>query len=243
MRRQGMDIYPAVDIMDGKCVRLLQGEYALKTVYSDNPVQAALRWKEMGACWLHVVDLDGARKGVPQNSPIVIEIAEKTKMHMQLGGGIRNMETIEMYFNKGIERIVLGTSAVKNPKFLEDALNEYGDRIAVGIDSKNGIVAADGWTDMSEFTAVALAKKVESLGARIIIYTDISKDGMLCGPNFSAIKEILEAVDLNVIASGGIRSLEDIERLKIMGVSGVIIGKALYTGDINLRDALKLAAL
>ncbi len=227
--------------MGGKCVRLVQGEFTRKTVYSDNPVEIALRWKEKGAEWLHVVDLDGARTGESQNTPVVFEIAEKTGINVQLGGGIRSMAAVEMFLEKGIRRMVLGTSAVKNPGFVKKALKKYGDRIAIGIDAKNGVAAIDGWARSSGLAAVDFARRVEALGARTIIYTDISTDGMLSGPNFSAIRRMVEAVGMEVIASGGVSSLEDVQKLKSLGISGVIIGKALYTGNIELGAVLELS--
>lgn len=236
-----MLIYPAIDIMRGRCVRLVQGQFSRETIYADNPVEMALKWESMGAKYLHVIDLDGARTGKPQNAPIVIEMAAKLGIPMQLGGGIRTMDTIGIFISKGVERVILGTSAVKNEKFVKEALKVFSDNIVIGIDAKDGMVAMEGWEETSEFTSVDFAKKMEELGARTIIYTDISRDGMLSGPNFKAIEEMLNAVDMEIIASGGVSSLEDIKNLKSIGASGVIIGKALYTADIDIVQALEAA--
>lgn len=235
-----MVIYPAIDILGGRCVRLVQGQFSRETVYSDDPVEIALKWEKMGARYLHIIDLDGARTGEPQNAPIIIEIATKLGVPVQLGGGIRTMDAIGTFLSKGVERVILGTSAVRNPEFVKEALEIFSDNIVIGIDAKGGVVAIEGWAKTSEFTAVDFAKKMESLGARAIIYTDISRDGMLSGPNFNAVEEMVKAVNMEVIASGGVSSLEDIKKLKSIGVSGVIIGKALYTGDIDLKQALEI---
>jgi len=236
-----MIIYPAIDVMGGRCVRLMQGQFSKETVYADNPVEIALKWESIGSRYLHVIDLDGARTGKPLNAPVIIEMAAKLGIPIQLGGGIRSMETIGIFISKGVERVILGTSAVRNAEFAEEALKVFNDNIAVAIDAKEGMVAIEGWAKTSEFTSVGFAKKIEKLGARTIIYTDISRDGMLSGPNFKAIEEMVKAVDMEVIASGGVSSLEDIKNLKSIGVSGVVIGKALYTGDINLEQALEAA--
>lgn len=236
-----MVIYPAVDIMGGKCVRLTQGKFNNETVYSDNPVEAALRWESMGAKYLHVVDLDGARTGIPQNAPIIFEMAAKLGIPLQLGGGIRSMETISFFLSKGVDRIILGTSAVKNFEFVKKALKIFGEDIIIGIDGKDGFVAIEGWVKTSELTSVRLAQDMEKLGAQTIIYTDITRDGMLSGPSFEEIEKMVRTVDMEVIASGGVSTLKDIETLKEIGASGAIIGKALYTGDLELGQALKTA--
>ncbi|NSW91045.1 MAG: 1-(5-phosphoribosyl)-5-[(5-phosphoribosylamino)methylideneamino]imidazole-4-carboxamide isomerase [Firmicutes bacterium] len=235
-----MVIYPAIDILGGRCVRLVQGQFSRETVYSDDPVEIALKWEKMGARYLHIIDLDGARTGEPQNTSVIFEITEKAGIPVQLGGGIRTMDAIGTFLSKGVERVILGTSAVRNPGFVKEALEIFSDNIVIGIDAKGGVVAIEGWAKTSEFTAVDFVKKMESLGARAIIYTDISRDGMLSGPNFNAVEEMVKAVNMEVIASGGVSSLEDIKKLKNIGVSGVIIGKALYTGDIDLKQALEI---
>lgn len=236
-----MIIYPAIDIKQGKCVRLVQGRFSDVTVYSDNPVEMAIKWESMGAEYIHVVDLDGALQGQSVNSQVIKDIAKAVKVPIQLGGGIRNLQVVEDMLNSGITRVILGTAAVKNPDFVKEAVELYKDRIAVGIDAKDGMVAIEGWETISEFTAVQFAQKMYELGVRHIIYTDISRDGMLKGPNIPAMKEMVDNVEANIIASGGVSNMDDIRNLKATGVQGVIIGKALYTGNVNLAEALKIA--
>jgi phosphoribosylformimino-5-aminoimidazole carboxamide ribotide isomerase len=236
-----MIIYPAIDVKDGRCVRLAQGQFNDVTVYSDNPVEMALRWEQLGAQYLHVVDLDGARFGKPQNIAVISEMAVKLGIPLQLGGGIRTIETIEIILCKGIQRVILGTSAVNDPELVKKAISAFGDNLAVAIDARDGMVAIEGWAKTSEFTAVGFARKMEELGARTIIYTDISRDGMLLGPNLKAMEEMRSAVKIEVIASGGVSKSEDIRNLKDIGMSGVIVGKALYTGDVDLIEALEIA--
>jgi phosphoribosylformimino-5-aminoimidazole carboxamide ribotide isomerase len=235
-----MIIYPAVDIKDGRCVRLVQGEFDKVTIYSEDPVEMALKWEGLGAEYLHVVDLDGARTGETQNISITSEIASKVKMPIQLGGGIRSIEIIEKVISKGIQRVILGTSAVKNPDLVKKAIEIYKEKIVIGIDAKDGMVAIDGWENTSDFTAIDFASKMVELGAKTIIYTDIARDGMLTGPNLIAMREMAQSVDAEIIASGGVSSLQDIKDLKETGVSGVIVGKALYTGDLDLKEAIKI---
>jgi len=236
-----MIIYPAVDVKEGRCVRLVQGEFDKVTVYSDNPVEMALKWEQLGAQYLHVVDLDGARTGHVQNIPTISEMAVKLGIPLQMGGGIRTIEMIETILCKGIHRVILGTSAVKDPNLVKNALKSFGDSIAIGIDAKDGMVAIEGWAKTSEFTAIGFAKKMEELGAKTIIYTDISRDEMLAGPNLKAMEEMVNAVGIEVIASGGVSNIDDIKNLKEVGVSGVIVGKALYTGDLDLKEAIEVA--
>lgn len=235
-----MIIYPAVDVRDGKCVRLTQGEFNKETVYADNPVEMALRWAELGAEYLHVVDLDGARTGKGQNLDVISEMAAKIGIPVQLGGGIRTIEMIESVLGKGIKRVILGTSAVKDPELVKCAIKNFEDNVVIGIDAKDGMVAIEGWEKTSEFKAVDFAKKMESLGAKTIIYTDIARDGMLNGPNLKAMEEMVKAVNIDVIASGGVGKIEDIKNLKQVGVSGAIVGRALYTGDVDLRQAIEI---
>ena len=237
-----MIIYPAVDVKDGRCVRLVQGEFDKVTVYSDDPVEMALKWESMGAQYLHVVDLDGARTGRSCNIPIISEMAVKIGIPVQLGGGIRTIENIETILCKGIHRVILGTSAVKDPDLVKQALENFGDSIVVGIDAKDGMVAIEGWAKTSKFTAIGFARKMEELGAKTIIYTDIARDGMLSGPNLKAMEEMANAVNVEVIASGGVSDINDIKDLKKVGVRGVIVGKALYTGDLDLKEAIEVAA-
>lgn len=236
-----MIIYPAVDVKDGRCVRLVQGQFNDVTVYSDNPVEMALNFEKLGAQYLHVVDLDGARLGEPRNIAVISEMAVKMGIPLQLGGGIRTIEMIEIILCKGIHRVILGTSAVRDPNLIKTAVSTFGSNLAVAIDARDGMVAIEGWAKTSEFTAIGFARKMEELGAKTIIYTDISRDGMLTGPNLKAMEEMSKAVAVDVIASGGVRNIEDIRNLKEIGVSGVIVGKALYTGDIDLKEAIKIA--
>ena len=236
-----MVIYPAIDVKDGRCVRLVQGRFNDVTVYSDNPVEMALKWERLGAEYLHVIDHDGARTGRPQNIAVISEMAVKLGIPLQLGGGIRSIEMIEIILCKGIERVILGTSAVKDPDLVKKALKAFEKNVVIAIDARDGIVAIEGWAKTSEFTAVGFAKKMEELGAETIIYTDISRDGMLSGPNLKAMEEMVKAVNIEVIASGGVSSIEDIKNLKDVGVAGVIVGKALYTGAVDLKEALEVA--
>jgi len=236
-----MIIYPAIDVKDGRCVRLVQGKFSDVTVYSDNPVEMALKWERLGAEYLHVIDLDGARTGEPCNIAVISEMAVNLGIPVQIGGGIRSIEMIEIILCKGIQRVILGTSAVKDPELVKRALKTFENNVIIGIDAKDGMVAIEGWAKTSEFTAVGFAKKMEDLGAKTIIYTDISRDGMLSGPNLKAMEEMAKAVNIEVIASGGVSKLEDIKNLKEIGVQGVIVGKALYTGDVDLKQALEIA--
>lgn len=235
-----MIIYPAVDVREGKCVRLTQGEFNKETVYADNPVEMALKWEKAGAQYLHVVDLDGARTGKSQNIAVISEIAGKIGIPVQLGGGIRTIEMIENFLNEGIKRVILGTSAVKDPELVKRAVNTFENNVVIGIDAKDGMVAIEGWEKTSEFKAVDFAKKMEDLGVKTIIYTDISRDGMLTGPNLKAMEEMVKAVGIDIIASGGVGKIEDIKNLKEVGVSGAIVGRALYTGDVDLKQAIDI---
>lgn len=236
-----MIIYPAIDVKDGRCVRLVQGQFNDVTVYSDDPVEMALNFEKLGAEYLHVIDLDGARLGEPRNTAVISEMAVKMGIPLQLGGGIRTIEMIEILLCKGIQRVILGTSAVKDPELIKTAVATFGSNLAVAIDARDGMVAIEGWARTSEFTAIGFARKMEELGAGTIIYTDISRDGMLTGPNLRAMEEMSKAVGIEVIASGGVKSIEDIKNLKDIGMSGAIVGKALYTGDVDLREAIKIA--
>lgn len=236
-----MVIYPAIDVKDGRCVRLVQGKFNDVTVYSDDPVEMAFKWEKLGAEYLHVVDLDGARTGEPQNTAIISDIAVNLGIPVQLGGGIRSIEMIEILLCKGIQRVILGTSAVQDPELVKRAVKTFENNVVIGIDAKNGFVAIEGWAKTSNFTATGFAKKMEDLGAKTIIYTDISTDGMLTGPNLKAMEEMVKAVNIDIIASGGVSNVEDIKNLKDVGVSGAIIGKALYTGNIDLKQAIEIA--
>ncbi|NLB78507.1 MAG: 1-(5-phosphoribosyl)-5-[(5-phosphoribosylamino)methylideneamino]imidazole-4-carboxamide isomerase [Clostridiaceae bacterium] len=234
-----MIIYPAIDIRGGKCVRLTQGRYDDITIFSDDPVNMALQFQNAGAKYLHVVDLDGAR-GDTDNRGIISRIAKELSIPVQTGGGIRTMADIEAVLEFGISRVILGTTAVKNPEMVNEAVKKYGSHIAVGIDAKDGFVAIEGWEKTSAVKAVEHAKNMESMGVQTIIYTDIATDGMLSGPNLFAMSEMIKKVNMEVIASGGVSSLKDIRHLNEIGAAVVIVGKAIYTGDVDLKKALEI---
>ena len=233
-----MTIYPAIDIINGECVRLVKGDYSQKTTYDKSPVDVAKKWADMGAEFIHVVDLDGAKSGDMPNFKLITEIAASVPAKIEVGGGIRNINCVDKYLSSGVWRVILGTAALKNPDFVKEAVEKYGDRIAVGIDAKDGKVAVSGWEDVSQISALDFAAQMEKLGVSSIIYTDIATDGMLNGPNLAAMKEMARHVNINVVASGGVTSVEDVEALAIIGVEGAFIGKALYTGNIDLRQAI-----
>ena len=231
-----MQILPAIDLRAGKCVNLIQGIASQETVFSDAPVEMAQRWQAEGAEYLHLVDLDGAFQGESANLHIVSEIVSALDIPIQLGGGIRSMEQLEAVLALGIDRAILGTVALKQPDLVKQACAEYGERIAVGIDAKDGMVATEGWLEVSQKSAIEFAQEMTDV--QTFIYTDIKSDGMLKGPNVNATADIIDAVPANVIASGGVTSLADVTALKRIGASGAIIGRALYTGDLALRDAI-----
>lgn len=235
-----MIIYPAIDLRGGNCVRLLQGDFDKTTVFSDSPIQTAEKWASCGASWLHLVDLDGARQEKNDNRAIICDIASKLTIPVQTGGGIRTMADIDELLSHGVSRVILGTAAVKDPDFAAKAVEKYGDKIAVGIDAKDGYAAIFGWEAVSDWKAVDLAEKMKLYGVKHIIYTDIATDGMLTGPNFAAMTEMSRVFGSGIIASGGVGSLEDLVALTKTGVSGAIIGKALYTGSVDLEEAVKL---
>lgn len=232
-------ILPAIDMIDGQCVRLVKGDYAQKTVYAPDPVVKAQEFKALGADSIHLVDLDGAKAGKPLNGDIVKAIKKKTGLFAEIGGGIRTMEQIEDYLDAGLDRIILGTSAVQNKDLVAEAAKKYGQNIAVGIDAKDGKVAISGWEEKSLLDPFEFAKTIEDMGIATIIYTDISRDGMLIGPNLEAMKKMAATVSLKVIASGGVTKNSDIADLHKTGVAGAIIGKAIYTGDVDLEKVLK----
>ena len=237
-----MRIYPAIDIIDGACVRLVQGDYSQKTKFAEDPCEVALRWQRDGGEFVHIVDLDGAKSGEMPNLELICRIANTLDVPIEVGGGIRTMEAAERYLENGVERVIIGTSALSNPDFVKKAVEKYGDRIAVGIDAKDGMVAVNGWEEVSSVSALDLAKKMEELGVAYIIYTDIATDGMLKGPNKEAMAEMVQAVPkVNIIASGGVTTIEDVEALIETGVEGAIIGKALYTDKIDLAEAVEKA--
>ena len=239
-----MIIYPAIDIRGGRCVRLTEGRFDAETVFADDPAEMALKWAGIGAEFLHLVDLDGALAGEGKNVPVIERILQSVNIPVQLGGGIRNLETIEKLLALGVTRLILGSAAVKNPQMVEEACKKYPGHIAVGIDAKNGDVAIEGWGKGSGVAATELAKKMAAYGVETIIYTDISRDGMLSGVNVEATAALARACGVPIIASGGVASLEDIRRVKAVesdGVQGCIIGKAIYTGAVDLKAALALA--
>ena len=234
-----MQILPAIDLRGGKCVNLVQGIAAQETVFSDAPVEMALRWQAEGAEYLHLVDLDGAFQGESANLHIVSEIIAALEIPTQLGGGIRSMERLDTVLALGVDRAILGTIALKQPDLVKEACAKYGARVAVGIDARDGMVATDGWLEVSQKSAIEFAQEMATV--QTLIYTDIKSDGMLKGPNVGATADIVKAVSANVIGSGGVTSLADIAALKQVGASGAIIGRALYTGDLTLRDAIAAA--
>jgi len=231
-------VYPAIDIIGGSAVRLSQGDYARKEVYHADPSEVARRWENEGAKFIHVVDLEGAKEGKSFNREAIAKICAAVSVPVQVGGGIRNMETVEDMFSIGISRVILGTAALANPDFVKKAVAKHGDKIAVGIDAKDGKVAVQGWLEVSDTDAIEFAQLMAQIGVAHIIYTDIATDGMLQGPNVAAMREMAEAVSLNVIASGGVSCAADVEELRPTGVGGVIVGKALYTGAVKLREIL-----
>ncbi|MFC2066452.1 1-(5-phosphoribosyl)-5-[(5-phosphoribosylamino)methylideneamino]imidazole-4-carboxamide isomerase [Chloroflexota bacterium] len=233
-----MEIIPAIDLRGGQCVRLYQGDYNVETVFSDDPLEVALKWQSLGAPRIHIVDLDGAATGELRNLDIIKDIASAVLVPTQLGGGIRDIETVEKVLKAGIERVILGTSAVENPGLVKEACHRFRESIIVGIDAREGQVAIRGWLRETELEAVELAKSMGELGVRRFIYTDISRDGTLTEPNFAAITELVDAIRSPVIAAGGISSLNHLRMLQKLGVEGAIVGKALYTGDIKLKQAL-----
>jgi phosphoribosylformimino-5-aminoimidazole carboxamide ribotide isomerase len=240
-----MIIFPAIDLRKGRCVRLIRGDVRDETVYSENPVSMAKHWEKKGAPWLHVVDLDGALEGEPRNHEHIFGIVKALKIPVQVGGGIRDFETLKKLLDKGVARVILGTSAAHDEKFLKKAVEKYAERIVVGIDAKDGYVALKGWVETSKLKAVEFALKMQRFGVKTIIYTDIKKDGMLSGPNVKACEEMLRAVKIPVIASGGVTTLRDIERLRRLepkGLAGAIVGKALYSGALDLKAAIAAAA-
>jgi phosphoribosylformimino-5-aminoimidazole carboxamide ribotide isomerase len=236
-------IYPAIDMRGGKCVRLLQGDYNKETVYGDSPFEMARLFAKQGAQWIHMVDLDGAKEGRRIHDRFVIEVVRQLKVNVQVGGGIRTEEDVAYYLDNGVARVILGSAAISNPSFVKKMLTTYGERIAIGIDAKNGYVATEGWLNTSNVKAKELGKELAEAGAQTFIFTDIATDGMLSGPNIEAVADMARATGRNVIASGGVRSLHDLRTLKPFvheGVTGAIIGKALYTNQFTVAEALKV---
>ena len=234
-----MEIIPAVDLRNGKCVRLYQGDYAQETVFSDDPAAMARRWQSEGAKRLHLVDLDGAAEGEPRNLDAIENILAAVEVPVQVGGGIRSLETIVQLLDLGVSRAILGTAAIEDPLLVEKACRQFGGQIIVGIDARDGMAATRGWLQQSSIAAGELANRMVGLGARRFIYTDISRDGTLTGPNFEAIAELLSQVGVPVIAAGGISSIEHLTRLAGLGVEGAIVGRAIYTGDLDFKEAVR----
>ena len=235
-----MKLFPAIDLIDGKAVRLVRGDYAQMTVYSNSPVEVAKGFAACGAEYLHVVDLEGARDGTTPNLATVKALIEQSRLKVEIGGGIRTMKTVKSYMDAGAYRVIIGTAAVTDPEFLDRALAEYGDKIAVGVDIRDGMVAIKGWTEVSSLDCFAFCEMLEKKGVSTVICTDISKDGLLSGTNLSLYAELVNRFHIQITASGGVSSLEDVQKLNDMGLYGAILGKALYTGALDLSTALRI---
>lgn len=236
-----MIVFPAIDLYEGKAVRLQRGDYNKMTVYSNCPSELGKKFAECGAEYIHTVDLEGAKNGTTPNLSVVAEIASASGLPVQIGGGIRNMETVEKYLSAGVARVIIGTAAVTDPEFLCEAVGKYGERIAVGVDIKDGMAAIRGWLEKSELSAYGLFDRLQSAGVKTVICTDISKDGMLSGTNTDLYRELMERYSLDIVASGGVTTVSDIAELRKMGMYGAIVGKALYQGNIDLREAVAAA--
>ncbi|SET73170.1 1-(5-phosphoribosyl)-5-[(5-phosphoribosylamino)methylideneamino]imidazole-4-carboxamide isomerase [Lacrimispora sphenoides] len=235
-----MQLYPAIDLKDGQCVRLKQGEFKEITVYSQKPEEVAALWQSQGATFLHLVDLDGALAGRSVNEKVIKKIADTVSVPIEIGGGIRSEEAIESMLSLGAARVIIGTKAVENPEFIRDMVKKFGqDRIVAGVDAKDGMVAVEGWEKISGITASELCNRMKEYGVRHIVYTDISRDGMLTGPNVEYTKKLTEETGMDIIASGGMSSMEDLRQLYHAGVRGAIIGKALYEKRIDLKEAIE----
>ena len=236
-----MNIFPAIDLFEKKAVRLYKGDYNQMTVYSERPWEIAIDFEEKGAKFIHVVDLEGAKTGETPNLDVVKKIAESTNLFLEIGGGIRDMKTVEAYLTSGASRVILGTSAVNDEAFLREAVEKYGEKIAVGADVKDGCIAIKGWVEKSEYSLDAFLEKMQKIGVKAVICTDISKDGAMKGTNLELYKELNEKYSLDIVASGGVSTIEDVRALKEIGVWGAIIGKAYYTGAIDLREAIEVS--
>lgn len=236
-----MLIFPAIDLYEGKAVRLYKGDYNMMTVYSENPPEIALDFKKLNATHIHIVDLEGAKNGTTPNFETVCAIKNASGLFCEIGGGIRSMETVKKYIDAGIDRVILGTAAVTSEGFVEEAVSQFGDKIAVGIDLKEGYLAIKGWTEKSEYTADEFCEKMQKIGVKTLICTDISKDGAMQGTNHSLYSDLSKKFDMQIVASGGVSSIEDVKRLSDMNLYGAIIGKAYYTGAINLKEAVEVA--
>lgn len=236
-----MIIYPAIDLYEGKAVRLFKGDYNQMTVYSENPLEIALDFEKNGATHIHMVDLEGAKSGTTPNFETVVKVKNNTSLFCEIGGGIRSMEVIDRYISAGVDRVILGTAAVTSEGFVKSAVEKYGDKIAVGIDIKDGFVAIKGWTEKSGIKAMDFAREMEQIGVKTLICTDISKDGAMEGTNHDLYKELSEKFGMQIIASGGVSSIDDVKKLSARKMYGAIIGKAYYTGAINLKEAIEVA--
>lgn len=236
-----MNIFPAIDLYDGKAVRLLKGDYEKMTVYSENPPEIALDFEAKGAKYLHLVDLEGAKDGTTPNLGVVKKIIDATNLFTEIGGGIRSMETVEKYISIGIDRVILGTAAVKDEAFLLEAVKKYGDKIAVGVDIKDGYVAISGWLEKSDLECFEFCEKMQNSGVKTLICTDISKDGAMQGTNHDLYKKLSEKFDIRITASGGVSSIEDVKKLRELNIYGAIIGKAYYLKAISLEEAIEVA--
>lgn len=236
-----MQIFPATDILGGKVVRLTKGDYNQVKIYADSPAEMALEFMKDGATNLHMVDLDGAKDGAPVNFEAIREAAKIKDLFIEVGGGIRDMKRVEDYLSLGVKRVILGTAAIRNYPFVEEAVKEFGNAIAVGVDAKEGFVAVSGWQETTSVKSVEFCKKLRDTGVSTVIYTDISKDGMLSGTNLEVYGELSEIKDLDIVASGGITFVNEIEKLRDMNIYGAIVGKAVYEGKLSLKDALKAA--
>ena len=236
-----MNIFPAIDLYGGKAVRLFKGDYNQMTVYNDNPLEVAKTFESLGATHLHLVDLEGARNGKPGNLDIIKKITEETHLFTEVGGGIRNMDVAKAYIESGVDRIILGTAAVNDEAFLKEAVSTFGDKVAVGVDIKDGFVAIKGWTEKSEVSAEDFMKKMEDLGVKTVICTDISRDGAMQGSNNELYRKLSEDFSVQLVASGGVSSIDDIKALSDMNLYGAIIGKAYYIGAIDLKEAIEVA--
>ncbi len=236
-----MNIFPAIDLYGAKAVRLFKGDYEQMTVYSNEPLEVAKKFESLGAKFLHLVDLQGAKDGKPGNLDTIRKIVENTNLFTEVGGGIRNIETAKAYIESGVDRIILGTAAVKDEEFLKEALSLFGDKVAVGVDIKDGYVAIKGWTEKSDLTADAFLSKMEALGVKTVICTDISRDGAMQGSNNELYKELSEKYNIDLIASGGVSTIDDIKALKEINLYGAIIGKAYYIGAIDLKEAIEVS--
>ena len=236
-----MNIFPAIDLVDSKAVRLFKGDYDQMTVYSDNPLEVARDFESKGAKFIHLVDLEGAKDGTTPNIETVQKIAKNTNLFTEIGGGIRNIQTVEKYLNSGVDRVILGTAAVKDEAFLKETIMKFGDKIAVGIDIKDGFVAIKGWTENSGIDPYEFTEKMQYLGVNYIICTDVSKDGAMKGTNLELYRELSKKFSINITASGGVSSIKDVEELRKMDIYGAIIGKAYYVGAIDLKEAIEVA--